>query len=82
MRTLKKLFAVLAVAMLSSAVLADTDADDRSYLPPQYLQAQSKVPHVEAAPQGERRIRNTRYESHRHNARGAGLPGILRSLFH
>ncbi len=73
----------LAAAIFSaSSALADTEADDRSYLPPQYLQAQAKKSEAQAAPQAERRIRSTHYETTRRHARGAGLPGILRSLFH
>ena len=73
----------LAGAILSASVaLAETEADDRSYLPPQYQQVQTKKSDAEAAPQAERRIHSAHYEMPRRHARGAGLPGILRSLFH
>ena len=45
MPKLKNLLIAVAAAMLStSAALTDTKADDRSYLPPQDLQAQAKDP--------------------------------------
>jgi hypothetical protein len=61
MPKLKKMLIAVAAAMLStSAALTDTKADDRSYLPPQDLQAQAKESGVQAAPQAEPGLRNTR----------------------
>ena len=61
MPKLKNLLIPVAAAMLStSAALTDTKADDRSYLPPQDLQAQAKESGVQAAPQAEPGLRNTR----------------------
>ena len=51
MPKLKNLLIAVAAAMLStSAALTDTKADNRSYLPPQDLQAQAKESGVLAAP--------------------------------
>ncbi len=80
MPKLRNLLIALAAAMLStSAALADTMADDLSYLPPQNLQTPKTD--IKAAPQAEHRLRRTHYTTHRH-ARGHGLSGILVSLFH
>jgi hypothetical protein len=87
----KNLLIAVAAAMLStSAALTDTKADDRSYLPPQDLQAQAKESGVEAAPQAEPGLRNTHYGTpprytRRHYAqrhtRRHFFPGIFFSLF-
>jgi hypothetical protein len=80
MPKLKNLLIALAAAMLSTSVaLADT-ADDRSYLPPKYLEAQTKD--AKAAPQAERRSRARHYATVRHNGHGPSFRGILRAIFH
>jgi hypothetical protein len=67
----------LAVAMLSaSAAWAETAPDDRSYLPPQNLQAQKTD--VNAAPA---RRASTAHNSANRRTRGHSLSGILASLF-
>jgi hypothetical protein len=91
MPKLKNLLIAVAAAMLStSAALTDTKADDRSYLPPQDLQAQAKESGVQAAPQAEPGLRNTHYGTpprytRRHYAQGHTrrhyFPGIFFSLF-
>ena len=89
MPKLKNLLIAVATAMLStSAALTDTKADDRSYLPPQDLQAQAKESGVQAAPQAEPGLRNTHYGTRytrRHYAqrhtRRHFFPGIFFSLF-
>ena len=91
MPELKKLLIAVAAAMLStSAALTDTKADDRSYLPPQDLQAQAKESGVQAAPQAEPGLRNKQYGTpprymRRHYAqrhtRRHFFPGIFFSLF-
>ena len=69
----------LAAAILStSAALADTKADDRSYLPPQSLRAQEKSLGEQSTPQVTRQIDKIppksgyytrRYYAHRHTLR-------------
>ena len=91
MPKLKNLLIAVAAAMLStSAALTDTKADDRSYLPPQDLQAQAKEFGVQPAPQAEPGLRNTHYRTpprytRRHYAQGHTrrhfFPGIFFSLF-
>ena len=91
MPKLKNLLIAVAAAMLStSAALTDTKADDRSYLPPQDLQAQAKESGAQAAPQAEPGLRNTHYGTpprytRRHHAqrhtRRHFFPGIFFSLF-
>ena len=96
MPKLKNLLIAVAAAMLSTSVaLTDTKADDRSYLPPQDLQAQAKESQakesgVQAAPQAEPGLRNTQYGTpprytRRHYAqrhtRRRFFPGIFFSLF-
>jgi hypothetical protein len=96
---MKNLFIALAVAMVSTgAALADVKADDRSYLPPQDLQAQTKEPDIQA-PKAERRLAGRHYrvhhsDTHRHQAHWRGrrdyssrgffplFPGIFFGLFH
>jgi hypothetical protein len=79
MRKRRNLLIAAAAAILpTSAALADTAADDRSYLPPQNLQAEKTD--VKAAPQAERRFRSTHSTTPRH-ARGHALSGILAGLF-
>jgi hypothetical protein len=68
-----------AAIMLTSVALADA-ADDRSYLPPQSLQAQAKD--LTATPQTGRRARGARYTAVRHNGRGPSFRGLLRAIFH
>jgi hypothetical protein len=70
------LIALAAAALSTSAALADTTADDRSYLPPQNLQAQRTD--VKAAP--EHRASTAHNSAHR-RTRGHSLSGILASLF-
>ncbi len=78
MPKLRNLLTAMAAAMLStSAVWADTTPDDRSYLPPQNLQAQKTD--VKAAP--EHRASTAPYNSAHRRARGHSLSGILASLF-
>jgi hypothetical protein len=77
MPKLKALLTALAAAMLSTSVAL---ADDRSYLPPKYLEAQTKD--AKAAPQAERRSRATHYATVRHNGHGPSFRGILRAIFH
>jgi hypothetical protein len=76
MPTLKNLLTLVAAMLSTSVALADT-TDDRSYLPPQNLQARSKD--LRTAPQAEHRVRGARYV--RHNGRGPRLQGILRAIF-
>ena len=71
--------ALAAAALSTGAAFADTAADDRSYLPPQKLQAQEAD--VKAAPQTGHRLRSPRYNTAHRHARGRGLSGILVSLF-
>ena len=61
MPKLKNLLIAVAAMLSTSAALTDTKADDRSYLPPQDLQAQAKESGVQAAPQAEPGLRNTHY---------------------
>jgi len=95
MPKLRTLSMALAAAMLStSAALAETKAEDRSYLPPQDLQAQTKEADLQAAPQAARRLPSTHYRmphsyAHRHYAHWHGgrgffplFPGIFFGLFH
>jgi hypothetical protein len=95
MPKLRTLSMALAAAILSTgAVLAETKAEDQSYLPPQDLQAQTKEPDLQAAPQAERRLPSTHYKmthsyAHRHYAHWHGhrgffpfFPGIFFGLFH
>jgi hypothetical protein len=66
----------LAAAIFStSTVLADTKADDRSYLPPQSLRAQQKPPSESIKPQTARQMGKERkhyagrYYTYRHTRR-------------
>jgi hypothetical protein len=80
MPKLKNLLIALAAAMLSTSVaLADT-TDDRSYLPPPKLQAQSND--SKATPQAGRRVRVTHYAKVHHNRHNPSFRGFLRAIFH
>jgi hypothetical protein len=87
MPKLKNLLIAAAAAMVStSAALADTKVDDRSYLPPQGFQAQAKEPGVQAAPQEGSRLRSSHYgkqsrHGHRNYAARGFFPGIFSGLF-
>ncbi len=78
MPKLRTLSMALAAAMLStSAALVETKAEDRSYLPPQDLQVQTKEPDLQTTPQAERRLPGSHYGAphsyaHRHYAHWHG----------
>jgi hypothetical protein len=94
MPKLKCLLIAAAAAMLSSSA-ALADAEDRSYLPPQGLQAQAKEPQIQAEPGAGSRLRSTHYGTPRRYARrhyahwrgrrnyasGGFFPGIFFALF-
>jgi hypothetical protein len=98
MPKLRNLLIAAAAAMLStSAALAETAADDQSYLPPQSLRSQTKEFDTLAGSRAERSSPGTHYGmrhsyTHRHYAHWRGhrqyasrglpfFPGIFTVLF-
>jgi hypothetical protein len=80
MSKLKTLLMTAIVAIMSTSMALADAADDRSYLPPQSLQAKAKD--SAATPQAERRVRGAHYATVRHNGRAPTFRGLLCAIFH